>query len=95
MTIESIILITSICIGILAFCIYATLVLQNIYKEIQNIYLKMISFENRYERLQNNIYNYGRDVKTIRMMVEDMAVQDSYSLKDKIKLYLREKLVVD
>lgn len=95
MTIESIILITSICIGILAFCIYATLVLQNIYKEIQDIYLKMTSFENRYERLQNNIYNYGRDVKTIRMMVEDMAVQDSYSLKDKIKLYLRDKLVVD
>lgn len=95
MTIESIILITSICIGILIFCIYVMLMLKDIDRGIQDTYSKLLSYEHHYEMLQNNIYNYGCDIKTIRMMMEDMAVQDSYSLKDKIKLYLREKLVVD
>ena len=34
-------------------------------------------------------------VHIIRTMVEDMTVQNLYSLKDKIKLYLGEKLAVD
>lgn len=85
----------SICIGILVFCIYVALILQDIRGEVNNIYLKMISVENCCERLQNNMYTYGSTIHIIRTMVEDMAVQNSYSLKDKIKLYLGEKLAVD
>jgi hypothetical protein len=95
MAIENIILIMSICIGILIFCIYVMLMLKDIYRDIQSVYLKIISVENDCNRLQNNMYSYGSNIHIIRTMVEDMAVQDSYSLKDKIKLYLREKLVVD
>ena len=95
MTTANIILIISICVGGLLFCFYVISMLQYIYREIQNMYTKMISLERCYERLQSNIYTYGATINTIRVMVEDMAVQNSYSLKDKIKLYLRDKLVVD
>jgi hypothetical protein len=69
--------------------------LQDIYRGIQDTYSKMIYIENLCNSLQNNMYSYGSNIHIIRTMVEDMAVQDSYSLKDKIKLYLRDKLVVD
>ncbi len=95
MAIENIILIMSICIGILIFCIYVMLMLKDIDRGIQDTYLKIISIENHCDRLQNNMYSYGSNIHIIRAMVEDMTVQNSYSLKDKIKLYLREKLVVD
>lgn len=95
MTTANIILTICICLSVLVFCIYVVLMLQDIYRGIQDTYLKIISIENLCDRLQNNMYSYGSNVHIIRTMVEDMAVQDSYSLKDKIKLYLREKLVVD
>jgi hypothetical protein len=95
MTIANIIIIMSICIGILVFCIYVALILQDIHGEIHDVYLKIMSVENDYRRFQNNMYGYNSTVHKMCTMVEDMAVQNSYSLKDKIKLYLGEKLAVD